>query len=447
MDQDKRPERRNEDSRASGRRPAEQPSARRSPPQQQRPNESQRRSTSASRPAETQRRRSTSQARTGEGQRRTTPPAQEEGLSWRPEDPTEAPRKQPRGKKRRGGVFANPLIYLLFVFGLSAILAALGWTAANDVLALNKTYVQDIVLISEEDDFGDIVDQLKDKGLIEYKSLFNLFATMMGASDTVSPGAYVLDTDMDYRAIINGMSSSSGSKMPTRVTIPEGYNIDQIFQLLQDEGVSSVTKLRDTAANHAYNFSFLEELPMGDYKRLEGYLFPDTYDFYMGEDPLYVINKMLINFDSKFTDALREQVGGSRYSIHEVVIMASMIEKETDGGDRANISSVIHNRMERPNSESNGKLQIDATLQYVLPEGEYVTQADYEGLDSPYNTYLHQGLPPGPIANPGMDSILAAINPSSTGYYYYALGTDGKHQFSNTYAQHQSFLSSLAGGQ
>ena len=375
--------------------------------------------------------------------RADSPAARRAGAADSARRPANAQGAQERGRPRRPkkkGVFSNPLVYLLFVFGISAILAALGWTAANDVLALNKPKGEDLIVVQENDSFSDVVNQLEEKGMIEYKFVFRVFSAFTGGADKITPGAYWMNTEMDYRAILGAMSARSGNRYETKITIPEGYNIDQIFQLLEDNGISTVEKLQDMAATHDYAFSFLADIPLGDYRRLEGYLFPDTYDFLMGENPRFILNKMLVNFDSKLTDALRTQIGNSSYTIRDILIIASMIEKETDGEDRANISSVIHNRLERQNSETNGRLEIDATLQYVLPEGEYVTQAHYQSLDSSYNTYLHQGLPPGPIANPGMASILAAMNPASTNYFYYALGSNGRHQFSNTYAEHQAFL-------
>jgi UPF0755 protein len=120
-----------------------------------------------------------------------------------------------------------------------------------------------------------------------------------------------------------------------------------------------------------------------------------------------------------------------------------MIEKETDGTDQTTISSVIYNRLNHPTGETAGFLNIDASIQYVLPAGQVVTQADYETVDSPYNTYKYKGLTPGPIANPGMSAIRAAMRPASTGYYYYALGDDHVHHFFKTYAQFQNFLASL----
>ena len=122
--------------------------------------------------------------------------------------------------------------------------------------------------------------------------------------------------------------------------------------------------------------------------------------------------------------------------IREILTIASMIEKETDGTDRTTIASVIYNRLNNPGASTAGYLQIDATIQYVLPEGKIVQESDYQGVDSPYNTYKNKGLPPGPIANPGMESITAALNPQSTNYYYYALGDDHLHHFFSSYAEH-----------
>ena len=348
----------------------------------------------------------------------------------------------PRNRRRRNGgrLFSSPWVYLLFVFGVSAILAALCWMAANDVLALNKPYQEVPISIQESDSYGSVVNQLEDKGLIEYKSLFRLFALVTGGKDKITLGSYWLNTDMDYMALVNGLSARSDKRVEVEVTIPEGYSIDLIFKLLEEKNVSSVEKLQEMAASHDYAFSFLEDIPMGDYKRLEGYLFPDTYRFYAGENPRYILNKMLVNFDSKVTEDIRTIVGTTGYDLREILTIASMIEKETDGGDRYNIASVIYNRLKNQRAETAGFLQVDATIQYVLPPGEVVSQEDYQTVDSPYNTYKNKGLPPGPIANPGMDSILAAIYPNQTNYYFYALGSDGKHQFFKTYAEHLAFI-------
>ena len=199
------------------------------------------------------------------------------------------------------------------------------------------------------------------------------------------------------------------------------------------------------AANWPYKWSFLQDIPLGDYHRLEGYLFPDTYTFYLGEDPKYILNKMLDNFYGKMEDYFGQFTEESRYSLHEIVTIASMIEKETDGEDYDTIASVLYNRLENPAAETVGYLQIDATLVYING-GRTPTEAD-KSIDSPYNTYLYKGLPAGPISNPGMASLYAAMNPKSTGYYFYALNpATGRHEFSRTFAEHQAKLNSYSNG-
>lgn len=342
-----------------------------------------------------------------------------------------------RRRKKRSGL-SGAAIYAIFVIGVSALLACIGWVAANDVLALNKPEKTATITITNDDSFGDVAEKLKDEGLIEYKFLFNLFATFTRSKDDVVAGTFTLNTDMDYRALLSGMSANSATRATVTVTIPEGYTVDQIFTLLEEKGVASVEDLQDMAANQDYAFSFLQDLELGDYHRLEGYLYPDTYEFTTPQNPLYVINKMLVRFDEQFTDAMRQEVADSGRTIHEIITIASMIEKETDGNDRADIASVIYNRLNNPSGGTQGYLQIDATLAYING-GKVPTEAD-KSIDSPYNTYLYKGLPAGPISNPGLESIKAAMNPNSTSYYYYALGDDGVHHFFKTLREQQNFI-------
>ena len=354
------------------------------------------------------------------------------------------PRTAPRRRRRKR---MNPLLYILTVIAVSALLAGLGWMWAGDVLALNKAPASAVITVEKDASLNDVADLLHDSGLIDNKLLFKLFCafTKVEQKNKITPGTYELNTDMDYNALINSMSSSSGSRMTASITIPEGYTLDQIFALLEERGVSTVETLQEVAANHDFKYSFLQGvLELGDYHRLEGYLFPDTYEFYMGggeDEAVQVLNKMILRFDQQFTDEMRQKAADMGYTIHQMVTIASLIEKETDGTDQAKIASVIYNRLNNPSYETVGYLQIDAAIAYVT--GRTVTQADYQNVDSPYNTYRNKGLPPGPIASPGMVSINAAFNPENTKNYYYVVGTDGLHHFFRTNAEFEAYKATL----
>ena len=350
------------------------------------------------------------------------------------------PPQQRRRRRRR----INPLMYILLVLIASAILAGVGWLLASDFCAFNKEYMETTVEITVDDDMGTIADKLKDAGLIRYKWFFRLFAAVTNAEEDIGAGTYQLATDMDYQSLIRGMYNSSGNleSDTVRVTIPEGYNVQQIFSLLEENGVATVEELTEAAETAEFDYDFISD--SGGVSRLEGYLFPDTYDFYVPEKASSAINRLLANFNSRMDEDHMAQVEESGYTLQEIITIASLIEEETDGTDQANIASVIYNRLEGPGDKQGtyGLLQIDASLLYALPDHEGpITSADME-TDSPYNLYQNAGLPPTPISNPGLASIDAALNPNSTDYYYYALGTDGKHHFSTTLAEHNAFVNS-----
>ena len=381
-----------------------------------------------------------SSGRRAQSGRHTPSRLERSGKRAQPHERENGPAPRTRRKRRRSPF--GPLLYVIFVIGVSALLAAVGWITANDLLALNKVEHSATITLEEGDTVSEVADILEENGLIEYKWLFTLFASFTHVDDVspnskLTPGTYELNTSMDYNALINSMGRGSSNRKQTQVTITEGMTLDQIFQTLENVGVASVADLQDVAANHEFNYSFLKDLPTGDYHRLEGYLFPDTYQFYMGGDVLQILNKMILRFDELFTDEMRQDAEESGYTVGEIVIIASMIEKETDGTDQALISSVIHNRLEKPTSETGNTLGIDATILYVTGG----TEVDVT-LDSPYNTRLYPGLPPTAIANPGIDAITVAIYPESSSYYYYALGDDGTHSFFRTLKEQQNFIAS-----
>ena len=374
-----------------------------------------------------------------------------------PDDDDDAPIR-----KRRDGQSGclGGVIYFAFVLSISIILACVGWLAASDVLALNKepieatitlekdTFADKTVTVEDEDgnekqetvrcaDLDYVADLLKDAGIIQYKSLFKLYCNFSHADRHIDPGTYELNTNFDYRALVKKMQVGSGAMVTTTVTIPEGFNMKQIFEKLEEENVCEYADLMEAAANYKYNYSFLDENALGDATRLEGYLFPDTYEFYQGMQASSAINKFLVNFHNRLTEETVTLAEARGLSLDQVVNIAAMIEKEAANDDeRPLIASVIYNRMAQ-----NMPLQIDSTIMYVLEEhGDTLTVEDTQ-IDSPYNTYTNTGLPPTPIANPGAASISAAVKPASTNYLYYALDAEsGTHQFFNSYSEFSAFV-------
>jgi len=356
------------------------------------------------------------------------------------------------------------LLYVCCVLAASVILAVVGWRLADDVLALTKPDEEVTITVPENATVADVSRELKKQGLIEYEWLFRFYCLYSHAERKIQPGTYELNHLYDYHALVNGMTPSAGVRATTELTIPEGFECEDIFALLADAGVASVADLEQAAAEYEFDYEFLQDLPYGDKNRLEGYLFPDTYQFYLNDKPEDVLGRFLRNFDSKITDDMyaalsdlndklaakmrlngfdETEIADAKLSFHDVIIVASLVEKETaKTSESASIASVIYNRL---CSKLYPCLQIDATIQYALEERKEVLSNADKAIISPYNTYTNAGLPAGPIANPGINSIRAALYPADTDYYFYALGNDGVHKFSKTYYEHQDFLASLSG--
>ena len=355
------------------------------------------------------------------------------------------------------------IMYAVFVICVSVILACGGWMAARDVLALGKPDASATVqlpkdIFSEEKqevkdkdgkvtgektvviaDVDYVATALKNAGIIEYKNLFKLFAKVSHADVKLDPGTYVLTTELDYRALVKSMQVGTASMVETRITFPEGWTMAQVFAKLEEEDICSAEDLYAAASDFGFSFRFLENAPTGNSNRLEGFIFPNTYDFYQGEQASSVINKFLTALHSQITADMWKQVENRGITFRDAVIIASMIEKEAGSDDeRARIASVIYNRL-----AAGMPLGIDATILYVHPDYKGGTSLPQYMLeeDSPYNTRINTGLPPTPICNPGMASIRAALSPLQTEYYYYALDVEaGTHRFFKNYQEFAAFV-------
>ena len=377
---------------------------------------------------------------------------------------TQPESQEPEKKRPRLPSGIRVLLYVCCVLAVAVLLAVAVWRCADDVLSLTKEDAEVTVSIPDGATISQIAGELKSKGLVRYETLFKFYCWASHAEKTIEPGTYTLNSRYDYHALVSNMVEASPDRAVVEVTIPEGYECEDIFRLLEADGVCSYQDLADTAASYEFAYDFLQEIPYGSENRLEGYLFPDTYQFYMSDDPANVIDKFLRNFDNKFTDDLYDaldalndrlaqrmrtngftetEITDGRLSLYDLITVASLVEKETaKTSESASIASVIYNRL---CSKLYPCLEIDATIQYALAERKEILSNADKGVLSPYNTYTNAGLPAGPIANPGMNSIRAALYPAETKYYFYALDTTGVHHFSETYYEHQNFLNELAG--
>ena len=283
---------------------------------------------------------------------------------------------------------------------------------------------------------------LKENGVIKFPWAFRLYSSLKHY-DEFKSGKFELDTSMDYGQIINNLMRVSTYTETVEVTIPEGYTLAQIAELMENSMVCSKDDLLETAATYEFKHDFLQDIPMEE-NRLEGFLFPDTYEFYKNDKPVNVLNKMLNNFNSKYSDDLQKAAEETGYSMYEIITIASMVEREAVlASEQSTIAGVIMNRLN--DSADFPYLNIDATVQYALGEHKSALTSEDLKVDSPYNTYIYKGLPKGPICNPGMGAILASINPESHNYYYYVASGDesGSHIFSKTLEEHNQARESV----
>lgn len=395
-----------------------------------------------------------------------------------PEAPVSKPRKRAPVRKARPdrpkgyGLLGIPhilatLVWLLIIVVIGTTLGRIAWVCVADLMAFGKPDQEYSITIEENDTLDDIAQKLGELGVIRYPTLFKLFAQYTGKGERISTGTFRLNSALDYNALINSMVAYSDAKNIINVTIPEGYNCAQIFKLLEDSGVCSIEDLEEYAASGELDdFWFLAGVKRGTRYCLEGYLFPNTYTFYLEDSPERVLEKFLYAFDSQFNDRMKEafttmqqtyakrlQAFGfsSAYienhplTLHQVVTLASIVQGETSSDEESyDIASVFYNRLVNPDHQYLGS---DATVYYAI--GDYFHQKDELtaadiATDSPYNTRNSKGLPPGPICNPGNATLYAALDPNQTDYYYFVYdAAQGFHLFSKTYAEHQDKVNKL----
>ncbi|MCJ7856922.1 endolytic transglycosylase MltG [Lachnospiraceae bacterium NSJ-143] len=274
----------------------------------------------------------------------------------------------------------------------------------------------------------EIAEILDKSGLISNKLIFRLQSKAQGYDGTYMQGEYYIAEGTEPEEIMKIIQSGPVVDNSRKVTIPEGYTAKKIAALLNERGIVAYDEFIDEMNNGEFDYEFLRDIPRRDFY-LEGYLFPATYEFAEGTTAHDIISKMLDRFEIAYDNILKNT--GSEYTSDQIVTVASMVESEIQVDDeRAIAAGVIYNRL-----KAGMKLQIDSTVQYANDvRNEVVTHDDLE-VDSPYNTYMYEGLPVGPICNPGEAALEAAVNPDNNDYIYYVVKErgSGEHVFTDNY--------------
>lgn len=277
-----------------------------------------------------------------------------------------------------------------------------------------------------------IADQLADQNLIHNPWAFLFVTHLSSVSHRLQVGTYYLSGAMSIPQIIDHLKT--GNVVTQQFLVPEGLTVSQIAKLWEKAGFGTATAFDKAANDPKWKLNYDIEG-----KTLEGYLFPNTYQFPDGATPLVILEIMLNEFQRRWTTGFVEEARELGYSKHEIITLASIIEAEARVPDeRPLVSAVFHNRLRR-----GWKLQADPTALYGLGNPDRPPRAADLRVDSPYNTYIYKGLPPGPICNPGMASILAALRPASVDYMYFVAIGDGRHHFSKTLKEHQNMINKI----
>lgn len=411
----------------------------------------------------------------GHQSRESSPPAKKKSRS----DPKMMDRLREEGNNAVISL-VKAAIYLVVVLVVSIIISMMVILVGNDMYAFVKEENDVEVVVPVGATVGDLTDILADAGLIKYPKVFKMyadhktkdnknFATLeFVPSDYEMPedksavfiaGTYKLNTGMDYEDLL--WSFLPPDKTGTSwITIPEGFTTDEIIDLLVENGIGKRENYVEVINTYDFSsFWFVKELEdsgrwsVEEYKqngkvssgriyRLDGYLFPDTYEFYNASNEETVIKKMLYRFSQIFSKEYRELTESQGFTVDELITLSSMVEKEANKpNDFFNVSEVFRNRLNAPDQFP--YLQSDATVLYQIHHdtGERPKRVSHDDTlrEIPYNTYTNEGLPPGPISNPSATAILAALNPSSNGYYYFVSGPTETH-FSTSLWDHNYWL-------
>ncbi len=347
------------------------------------------------------------------------------------------------------------LVYIVAVITISAALAIFAVTCANDIFAFVKEENTVEVTIPEYVTTDELSVILGDAGAINYPWLFRFYCDLKGVDESevykFAAGTYTITTNLNYDTLMLSFVERI-SLTSVRITFPEGATVDEFMALFEKNGCSNRDAFIECMKTYdfAAEYDFLKDIDMtGRYYLLEGYLYPDTYDFYTGRAPEYYLKKLLDQFEKVFKrSGFFEAAKNTGYTLDQLLTIASIIEKEAyQQNDYDLVSSVLHNRLQ--NSAQFPTLGCDSTIIYFLSceAGKRVTDITINDtkIDNPFNSYIKPGLPPGAICNPSYNSIACAFEPAQTDkpYYFFASDKYGVMYYATTLDEHEKNIETI----
>lgn len=359
----------------------------------------------------------------------------------------EAPQRKEKRKKRRRKRGHGRLIFgimlSVFIISASIISAAYIIGSAKEMLAMGREDVEMVIEIPDGSTAADIAELLQKEGIIENAKLFRLYSRFRGADGGYIAGVHTLSPNMDYKTVIEVLHKENEIPRETvDVVFPEGITLIEAAKRLEDKNVCKAEEFVKVFNSSKFGFDFEEKVKIGELKfyKMEGYFFPDTYKFYVEEDPKVVAKKIYKNFEARVTPDLYGRMNDLGMELEEVLTLASVVQAEAaNTRDMKNVASVFYNRLNNPDEYP--LLQSDPTTNYVedviMPNIDVKSEKMFEA----YDTYRGAGLPPGPICNPGLDAINAVLYPAETDYYYFCSNLEtGEFFYARTLAEHEQNL-------
>ena len=320
----------------------------------------------------------------------------------------------------------SKLILFFVVMGITGVIFIVLLFNYGNTPASSSS-VEQVVDIKPGMNLRQVSNFLADKKLLDEPSAFVLYTYLQGKQNRIQAGEYRFSPSIPPWKILESLTN--GTAILYTVTIPEGYRITEIAELFEKKGLVD----KDAFIAETRNQELLDALQIFSGGSLEGYLYPDTYKFAKAVGARKIVKTLVDTFKERVQKPeLMQQAKAGKLTFHEIVTLASLIEKETGlGTERKLISSVFHNRLVKKM-----RLQTDPTVIYAMSNFDGNIRKKDLSIDSPYNTYKYSGLPPGPIASPGLDSIRAAMEPDHSDFLYFVSRKNGSHQFSTNYEDH-----------